>query len=151
MQWRFYQCTDIQFWVHMRSQISKPMLLSTWFSTNKDPFNDSTLVNPKYARFSETFHSELSVVSAKRSLVSNNIESKSYSSPILHSVRVFKIYVWMHVRKNKVSFRRLFWVPTKHCILKTMPYIRDLMCHKFYSTYANASMYQGSSCRCFSL
>ena len=33
-----------------------------------------------------TFHSELSVVSAKRSLVSNYIESKSYSSLILHSV-----------------------------------------------------------------
>ena len=41
------------FWVHMRSQILKPMLLSTWFSTNRDPFNDSTLVNPKYAWISD--------------------------------------------------------------------------------------------------
>ena len=44
----------------------KPMLLSTWFSTNKDPLNDSTLVNPKYARVSDIgfqpFHSEISVV-----------------------------------------------------------------------------------------
>ena len=41
------------FWMQMRSQISKPMLLSTWFSTNRDPFKDSTLVDQKYAWVSD--------------------------------------------------------------------------------------------------
>ena len=96
-------------------------------------------------------HSELSAVWPKRSLVANEIESNSYYSPlILHSVRVLQKYA-VENTKTSVSLRRLFWVPTKHCILRNILYIRNPMCHIFYSTYADASMYQGSSCRGFTL
>ena len=33
-----YDLPDIQFWVHMRSQISKPMPLRNWLFTNRHPF-----------------------------------------------------------------------------------------------------------------
>ena len=33
-----YELPEIQFWLHMRSQISKPMPLRNWLSTNRDPF-----------------------------------------------------------------------------------------------------------------
>ena len=56
-----------------------------------------------------------------------------------------------NTQKTNVSPRRFFWVPTKLCILRNIPCIRNLMCHIFYSTYADASMYQGSSCRCYTL
>ena len=49
----------------------------------------------------QTFQSELSVVWAKRSLVANKVESKSYCSPlILHSVRFLQKYVFEYT-KNK--------------------------------------------------
>ena len=38
-----YGLPDIKFWAHMRSQISKPMLLCTWLSTNRDLFKYSTM------------------------------------------------------------------------------------------------------------
>ena len=86
----------------MRSQISKPMPLRNWSSTNMGPFKYS-LFSTRSAREFQTFHSELSVVWVKGSLVTNIIESKRYYSPlILHSVRVLqkKICVWIH-KKNK--------------------------------------------------
>ena len=59
----------------------------------------------------------------------------------------------MHLdqKKTSVSLGRFFWVPTKHCVLRNIPYIRNSMLHIFYLTYADASMYQGSSCRGFIL
>ena len=52
--------------------------------------------------FRHLFHSELSVVWDKRSLVANKIESKSYYSPLIlhHSVRVLQKYPLEHI-KNK--------------------------------------------------
>ena len=74
----------------------------------------------------QTFQSELSVVWAKRSLVANKIESKSYYSPLtLHSVR-FKLQKYViEYTKTSVSLRRFFWVPTKHCILRKIPYSKS--------------------------
>ena len=133
----------------MRSQISKPMPLRNWLSTNRDPFKYS-LFSTRSARGFQAFHSELSVVWAKGSLVANKIESKSYYSPlILHSVRVLQKYAFEYTKKTSVSLRRFFWVPTKHCILRNIPYIRNPMFHRFYSAYADASMYQDSGCRGF--
>ena len=37
----WYELPDIQFWAHMQSQISKPMPLPNWLSTNRDPFKYS--------------------------------------------------------------------------------------------------------------
>ena len=78
-----------------------------------------------------------------------DIESKSYYSPLnLHLVQVLqKVCVWIH--KTSASLRRFFWVPTKHCILRNIPYIGNPTCHIFYSTYGDASMYQNSRCRGF--
>ena len=50
-----YELPDIQFWAHMRSQISKPRPLRNWLFTNRDPFTLST----RGARGFQTFHSEL--------------------------------------------------------------------------------------------
>ena len=110
------------------------------------------LFSNRSARRFQTFHSKLSVVWAKRSLVANNIESKSYYSPlILHSVRVLQKYAFEYT-KTKVSLRRFFCVPTKHCpYIKKYTLYTESMCHIFYSTYADAWMYQGSSCRGFTL
>ena len=36
-----YELPDIQFWAHMQSQISKPLPLHNWLSTNRDPFKYS--------------------------------------------------------------------------------------------------------------
>ena len=56
----------------------------------------------------QTFHSEFSVVSAKRSLVANNIESKSYYSPlVLQSVRVLQKYAFEYTKRS-VLLRRFF-------------------------------------------
>ena len=93
------------------------------------------------------------IMHLKRSFVANNIESKTYYSPlILHSVRVLQKYAFEYT-KTSVSLRRFFWVPAKLYILRNIPSIRNLMCHTciFYSTYADAWMYQGSSCRCYTL
>ena len=120
------------------------MHLRNWLSTNRDPFKYS-LFSTRSALGFQTFHSELSVVWAKRSLIANKIESK-----ILHSVRVLQKYAFEYT-KTSVSLRRFFWVPTKHCILRNLPYIRNPMFHIFYSIYAGALMYQGSSCRGFTL
>ena len=58
------------------------------------------LFSTRSARGFQTFYRELSVVWAKRSLVANNIESKSNYSPlILHSDRVLQKCTW--IRKNK--------------------------------------------------
>ena len=104
-------------------------LWRNWFSTNRDPFKYIQLLSTRSARGFQTFHSELSVVWAKRSLVANNIESKSYNSPlILKNVR-------FEYTKTSVSLRRFFWVPTKHCIWRNIPYIGNPMCHIFYSTH----------------
>ena len=56
-----YELPGIQFWAHMRSQISKPMPLRNWLSTNMDPFKYS-LFSTRSARWFQSFHSELSVV-----------------------------------------------------------------------------------------
>ena len=56
-----YELPDIQFWAHIRSQISKPMPLRNWLSTNRDSFKYS-LYSTRSARGFQTFHSELSVV-----------------------------------------------------------------------------------------
>ena len=72
------------------------------------------------ARGFQTFHSELSVVLAQRSLVANKIESKSYYSPlILHSVRVLqKICVWIH--KNKRFVETVLLSTHENCILRNL-------------------------------
>ena len=132
--------------------ISKPMPLRNWFYTNRDFFKYS-LFSTRSARGFHTFHSELSVVWAKRSLLANNIESKSYYSPlILHSVRVLqKICVWIHKNKRFVETVLLSTHKTLHIKRYTVYFIRNPMFLIFYSTYADASMYQGSSCRGFTL
>ena len=133
-------------------QISKPMPLRYWFSTNRDSFKYS-LFSTRSARGFQTFHSELSVVWAKRSLLANNIESQSYHSPfILHSVRVLqKICVWIHKNKRFVEAVLLSTHETLHIKKYTLYYIRNPMFLIFYLTYADSSMYQGSSCRGFTL
>ena len=61
------------------------------------------LFSTRGARGFQTFHKELSVVWAKRSLVANNIESKSNYSPIiLHSDRVLQK---MRLNTQKQAFR----------------------------------------------
>ena len=52
-----YELPEIQFWLHMRSQISKPMPLRNWLSTNRDPFIYS-LVSTRSARGFHTFISQ---------------------------------------------------------------------------------------------
>ena len=80
-----YELTVIQFWVHMRSQISIHLIQLE-----------------VRAGFRHLFHSELSVVWDKRSWVANKIESKSYYSPLIlhHSVRVLQKYPFEYI-KNK--------------------------------------------------
>ena len=64
----------------MRPQISKFSPLRNWLSTNRDPF-ECSLFSTRGERGFQTFHSELSVVLAKRSLVTNKIDLKlSFSS-----------------------------------------------------------------------
>ena len=128
-----YELPDIQFWAHMRSQISKPTHLRNWLFTNRD------LLSTRSARGLQTFHSELSVVWAKRSFVANKIESKSYYSPlILHSVRVVqKICVWIHKNKRFVETVLLSTHETLHI--------------KKYTLYleSNASYILFDICGCF--
>ena len=47
-----YELPDIQFWAHMRSQISKPIPFRNWLSTNRDPFKFS-LFSTRSARVSD--------------------------------------------------------------------------------------------------
>ena len=131
-----YELPDIQFWAHMWSHISKPKPLPNWLSTNMDPFKYS-LFTTRSARGFQSFHSELSVVWAKRSLVANKIESKSYYSPlILHSVRVLQK---MRLNTQKQAFR---WDGSFEYPRNIAYYIRNQMFLLFYSTYADASMYR---------
>ena len=51
-----YELPDIQFWVHMRSQISKPMPLRNWLSINMDLFKYS-LFSTRSARGFQSFSS----------------------------------------------------------------------------------------------
>ena len=100
------------------------------------------LFSNRSARGFQIFHRKLSVVWAKRSLVANNIESKSYYSPlILHSVRVLQKYAFEYT-KTKVSLR-FFWVPTKHC-----PYIKKYKMYTLY-TESNVSYILFDICGCF--
>ena len=105
----------------MRSQISKPICLYVTGYLQIGTHLNIHSFQIEVLGF-QTFQSELSVVWAKRNMVANKIESKRYYSPlILHSVRFLqKICVWIH--KTSVSLRRFFWVPTKHCILRNIPY-----------------------------
>ena len=136
----------------MRYQIPKPLHKATSISTNRDPFK-YLLFSTRGARGFQTFQSELPVVWAKRSLLVNKIESKSYHSPlILHSARVLqKICVWIHNNKCFVETVLLSTQETLHIKKYTLYFIQKPMFHIFYSTYADASMYQGSSCRGFTL
>ena len=56
-----YELRDIQFWAHMLSQVSKPMSLRNWLSSNRDPFKYS-LFSTRSARGFQIFQSELPVV-----------------------------------------------------------------------------------------
>ena len=53
-----YELPDIQFWAHMRSQISKPMPLRNWLFTNRDPFKYLLFqheVRAGFRHFTESF------------------------------------------------------------------------------------------------
>ena len=127
-------------------QISKPMPLPNGFSKNIQLFSTRS------GRGFQTFHSELSVVWAKRSLVANNIESKSYYSPlILHSVRVLQNIVWIHKNMRFVETVLLSTLEKLHIKKYTCNLYSESNVSWFYSTYADASMYQVSSCRGFTL
>ena len=62
-----------------------------------------SLFSTRSARGFQTFHSELTVVWAKRNVVANKIESKSYYSPlILHSVRVLQKYAFEYAKNKRI-------------------------------------------------
>ena len=100
--------SDIQFWAHMRTQISKPMPLRNWLFTNRDP--------SKYPLFQHEVRAgfRLSVVWAKRRLVANKTESKLLFSSnltlLLQLLKVRTAYLLLaRICRNYYFYSDDFW------------------------------------------
>ena len=129
----------------MRSQISKPLYaFDVTDSLQIGTHLNIQLLSTRSVRGFQTFHSELSVVWAKRSLVANIIESKSYNSPLI----LKKCAFWIHKNKRFVEMVLLSTHETLH-IKKYTLYSKSNVSYILFDIYA--SMYQGSSCWGFTI
>ena len=133
----------------MRFQISKPMPFRNWLSINRDPFKYS-LFSTRSALVSDISKLAFSSLSFKGDWLQIKLNQKVIILLLSYTRSDSYKNMCLNTQKQAFCWDGSFEYP-RNIAYNEIYHIRNQMFHIFYSTYADASMYQGSSCWGFTI